>query len=335
MCLIIHKPTADLKIPSHILDNAEDINPDGFGIVYLDDNSCVRTMDYDLARQLVESERPFIAHYRYATRGVIDKNNCHPYVIETTPEWGCTRLFSNGTVADLGDKNTCDTKVVAEMLKKVPYELWGDFLSMTETRFAITYKDGVERHGTWHELDGVYYSKNNCFHRYQNKYGYGYTHKTKQPLLQASTWEDEDDDWSTGSEWNAYNTTTAEAIFDWKDIDLVAVYGTLKAGHSNHHIISASNYVGAGKTATDYPMQDQGIPFVFDFAGVGGKINVEVYDVKSDKIKDAVDSLEGHPTNYERKLTNIKMLDGSVKSCWLYFGNPHYHDTTMKYVCNY
>lgn len=50
MCLIIHKPTADSIIPEFIIDNAERINPDGFGIVYTDNNECVRTMDYETAR---------------------------------------------------------------------------------------------------------------------------------------------------------------------------------------------------------------------------------------------------------------------------------------------
>ena len=124
MCLIIHKPNADTIIPQHILDNAENINPDGFGIVYTDNNECIRTMDYNHA-----------------------------------------------TVADLGDKQLCDTYVVADMLKRMPNKYWNDLLSMTETRFAITYPDGsVARHGKWHEKDGVFYSKNNCFYTRQSTY---------------------------------------------------------------------------------------------------------------------------------------------------------------------
>ena len=366
MCLIIHKPTADSVIPKHILDNAEDINPDGFGIVYTDNNECVRTMDYTKARELISAERPFVAHYRFATRGTINKQNCHPYFVENSDDYGLTRLFSNGTVANLGDDKLCDTKVVATLLKTVPYHLWDDFLSMTETRFAVCYDGGIERHGVWHEKDGIFYSKNNCFHTYTNTCGYGYSDNAQwktpknygykgfaKPLLTASStelswdntnayddiYEDELDEEMDGNwddiEFLEPTESSNEPSFDWKDNHLVAVYGTLKAGLSNHRLLSSALYRGAGATQEIYPMQTQGVPFVFDFAGIGFNITVEVYEVTSVKAKNSLDSLEGHPTTYERKLTNIKMKDGSLKTCWLYFGNDHFHADDMEYIQTY
>ena len=344
MCLIIHKPSAELVIPDHIIDNAENINPDGFGIVYTDTNECVRTMDYNHARELILAERPFVAHYRYATRGTINKNNCHPYHVRDF-----IRLFSNGTVADLGDDDTCDTAVVADYLKKSPLKTWNPLLSMTETRFAITYPDGkVSRHGTWHEKDGVFYSKNNCFHTRKSTIGYHYN------LPSSSKWDkyndydmsdtrsvygssyvddiiDDDDD-----PWACYPTDQPN-VNDWEDNHLLAVYGTLKAGKSNHSLLAGASYVGAGKTIYKYGMQASSptsVPFVFEHVNMH-KISVELYELPTASIRKGIDSLEGHPVNYERKLIDVELLDGSVRTCWLYFANPTWDEPKMEYIHTY
>lgn len=343
MCLIIHKPTADSIIPEFILDNAERINPDGFGIVYTDNNECVRTMDYETARELISVARPFVAHYRYATRGTINKSNCHPYVVNASEDMrnvdGIVRLFSNGTVADLGDDELCDTKVVAKMLKRIPEEYWDDVLSMTDTRFALTSLYGVERHGEWHERDGIYFSKANCFHKsYKKTIGYTYpsnyhTNTSYEKYWDAEWYDDDiigDEEKETGLEICAPLSKD-----DWENVDLVAVYGTLKAGHNNHHTLGSSHFVGSGKTVCKYVMQATTIPFVYEKEGHGDHITVEVYNVTSNAIKDDCDWLEGHPTNYERKLTYIQLADGSVKKCWLYFANENYYDSTMENIHTY
>ena len=290
MCLIIHKPNADTIIPQHILDNAENINPDGFGIVYTDNNECIRTMDYNHA-----------------------------------------------TVADLGDKQLCDTYVVADMLKRMPNKYWNDLLSMTETRFAITYPDGsVARHGKWHEKDGVFYSKNNCFYTRQSTIGYHYG-KTYAPKYK--TYEDYwDNDWYDTS----YDMSDTSSVYedkpiadpyDWQDVDLVAVYGTLKSGHTNHDVLGDSSLVGVGKTVSKYAMQKSGIPYVYEHEH-RDQINVEVYEVLSDSTKLSLDHLESHPHFYERKLTDIELTDGSVRTCWLYFAQTEPYKN-MEYIQTY
>jgi len=335
MCLIIHKPKANSIIEEFIIDNAERINPDGFGIVYTDTNECVRTMNYETARELISAQRPFVAHYRYATRGTINKNGCHPYVITSMSQDSnnIVRLFSNGTVADLGDDQLCDTKVVAQMLMRIPSNHWNDVLSMTDTRFAICDDSGVQRHGEWHERNGVWFSKANCFHKsYQKTVGYSYSsdHYTyPYSGVDGKYWYEEEDDI------NPPATITKSHADDWEHVDLVAVYGTLKAGRSNHPTMGKSTYVGSGQTVYKYPMQVSTIPFVYEIPGEGHQIAVEVYSVTSDNTKDDIDWLEGHPTNYERKLTDIEMADGAVKTCWLYFANTSFYEPTMKSIQRY
>ena len=330
MCLIIHKPNADTIIPQHILDNAETINPDGFGIVYTDTNECIRTMDYNHAHELIIAKRPFVAHYRYATRGTIDKATCHPYHVQDL-----IRLFSNGTVADLGDDKTCDTAVVADYLKSYKQDTWEAMLSMTETRFAITYPDGsVSRHGAWHEKDGIFYSKNNCFHTTKSTIGYHYgkTYPTRYKTYDDYWYDDEV--CNTGTSFNTnpeydmsdtssvYGTAPDHDMYSWQDINLVAVYGTLKAGRSNHIVLDGSSYVGAGKTVSKYAMQASGIPYVYEHDH-RDQITVEVYELHDDDVRLSLDHLESHPTFYERKLTDIELTDGSVKTCWLYFAQTN------------
>ena len=338
MCLIIHKPNKDSIIPEHILNNAERINPDGFGIVFTDTNECIRTMDYNYASELVEQKRPYVAHYRFATRGTVDKATCHPYHVKSF-----IRLFSNGTVADLGDDKTCDTAVVADYLKTYKQDTWDAMLSMTETRFAITYPDGsVSRHGEWHEKDGIFYSKNNCFHTRKSTIGYHYGTSTYTPKYTSYNdyWDNDEfeDEWDTASyamsdTSSVHDTAPPCDMFDWQDVNLVAVYGTLKSGHSNHIVLNNSNLVGVGKTVSKYAMQAEGIPYLYEHEH-RDQISVEVYDVVSDTIKDSLDHLESHPTFYERKLTDIELTDGSVKTCWLYFAQsqPKKH---MKYIQSY
>ena len=160
MCLIIHKPNPKSVIPQTYIDNAKRKNPDGFGIVYTDTFECFTTMDYAEADKLIAESRPFVAHYRYATKGTIDITNCHPFIIDDDHY-----LFSNGTVASLGDDKICDTQRVCELLARIPRSHWQDVLQFTDTRFAIVNASGtVTRHGKWHKKGQLWYSKTIALH---------------------------------------------------------------------------------------------------------------------------------------------------------------------------
>lgn len=162
MCLIIYKKTANQEIPSHILDNAEKKNPDGFGISFLDGNyETVKTMDYKEARKLVEMKRPFVAHYRYTTKGATNEENCHPFAGKK--RFSTFQLYSNGTVEQYGTDEKTDTEEVKELLERAPRSHWESILRMSVTRFAIVEKNKVTVTGDWIEKEGILYSKNNCF----------------------------------------------------------------------------------------------------------------------------------------------------------------------------
>lgn len=170
MCIIIHKRRGKTIIDPEILNASRCINKDGFGIVYLDNGEMIKTMDYEYADELVKASRPFVAHYRYTTRGKTCEDNCHPFPfggvgVGESDSW----LFANGTVADLGNKTKTDSQVVAEYLDVIPEEHWSKVLSMTDVRFATVRPADpkasvamkVQRYGNWHQHGGVWYSKKN------------------------------------------------------------------------------------------------------------------------------------------------------------------------------
>lgn len=324
MCLIIHKPKPTDRIPALTLSNAAITNPDGFSILYLDDGELYKTMDYLEIDTLLDVNRPYIVHYRYATRGKIGVKQCHPYTIKRD-----THLFSNGTVGNLGDKETCDTDIVAEILGTIPHKYWNDVLSLTETRFAIVHPNlGIERHGVWHERDGIYYSKDNCFAK-RTKIGYNWN--SYGACGYDDAWDDYDDSPVDDTPINNTDYDIQDDPYaDWLDCSHVAVYGTLKEGRGNHWLLGTSELVGKGKTANKFPMICDSIPYVYDEIGTGHNINVEVYDVTDPTVAADIDSLEQHPDWYERKLVNIELANGDYITAWMYLQPQHTRNMNRK-----
>lgn len=300
MCLIIHKPSG-LLVPAHVLDNAEDKNPDGFGAVFLDTGEVVRTMDYARAREVVETDRPAVFHWRYATVGSVELKNCHPFDFERNGRgW---QLFSNGTVESLGDESKPDTECVAELLADIPEKHWGAVLAMTATRFALVSGGKVRRFGKWHEREGIYYSKANCFAREVFS-------PWRDSFYESGLWSEEGDAWE---DWGDDDDSLPPAG------DMVAVYGTLKRGRGNHRYLDGCQFLDGGLTVDCLPMVDHGIPYVYDEPGVGGRIVVEVYRVDDISSWQGLDALEGHPEHYARKMVSVELDSGEVVTCWLYF----------------
>ena len=114
---------------------------------------------------------------------------------------------------------------------------------------------------------------------------------------------------------------------------MVAVYGTLKTGESNHERwMRAATLIDTGQTKLQYPMLVSGIPYVFDCPGQGGNIIVEVYRVSMTEIVNRLDHLEGHPHFYCRKPTAIVLDNGEEVTAWLYFINGKLPDDAKLYT---
>lgn len=158
MCVIIIKQQKK-QIDQEILERSAEKNPHGLGIVWLDTYHISYHKSNEWA--LLKTDRPFIAHFRWATIGAINVDNMHPFKCGESDEW----LMQNGTIYGLGSKKTCDTKVLANNLSKLPRAHWKNELTKHNCRFVSvnTERKTFERYNKsdWHRHDGVWYSKDN------------------------------------------------------------------------------------------------------------------------------------------------------------------------------
>jgi len=101
---------------------------------------------------------------------------------------------------------------------------------------------------------------------------------------------------------------------------LVFVYGTLRQGCANHHLLKNAYCYGVGSTISKFAMYlVSGYPYVTSSES-RYRIAGELYAV--DKVTLAeLDKMEGHPTHYERSET-IVTVDGVQYTAWIYFRNP-------------
>ena len=162
MCVIIIKQKQN-KIAMQTLENASLVNPHGLGVTWLD---TFKTDYLDSSEYAVlDTERPFIAHFRYATIGKVCKENTHPFVCGKNTD----ELFMmNGTVKGYGNKDMTDTQDIANKLGDMPRASWKKFLSKFKAvRFvSVNTKNKsfqIYNRDLFTYKDGVWYSKTNIF----------------------------------------------------------------------------------------------------------------------------------------------------------------------------
>jgi len=108
---------------------------------------------------------------------------------------------------------------------------------------------------------------------------------------------------------------------------LVFVYGTLKRGEPNHHVLSDTEtgeavHVDGGRTVIKYPLvigSRYNIPFLLDQPHMGHNVIGEVYAIDDRKLA-ALDELEAHPQFYRRRLEDVRLqsTDNETISAWMY-----------------
>lgn len=91
----------------------------------------------------------------------------------------------------------------------------------------------------------------------------------------------------------------------------VAVYGSLRKGLSNHHVIDGAEMIGKTKIK-GFDMHSLG---AFPFITHGdGEVTVEVYEVPDMDYARGLDALEGYPNFYDRELVETEFGEA-----WVYF----------------
>lgn len=337
MCLIIHNPKGKL-IPSLFIDNALCTNPDGFGIFWHDTGAVEYSMSDNHVATLLDTDRPYTAHFRYATSGPVGLKQCHPFHIDDT-----YALMMNGTIARLVSKKQVDTERLCQLLAGLTEEKMLEVLRTHPCRFVLLNKQSgaaiVVNRDLWHKRNGVLYSKDNCFDdpwakpKYKSM-GYNTEWFTGKPTVdpeEPDTWANEEpEDVVYYDDEYAYEDiccAPAEPIED--DLPsgnrhIVAVYGTLKRGHGNHRLLSNAKFLGTGHTQNRYPMFGDGIPFLVNKPNVGNWIVVEAYEVSTKELQ-ALDRLEQHPHWYERVQLPVTIVGytGTLSlTAWVYTIDP-------------
>ena len=107
MCVIIVKQKHH-KMSSEVARTSARINPHGLGVVWLDTFEVTyhRSSEY----KVILTDRPFIAHFRYATIGAVNQSNTHPFVCGKNRD---ELLMMNGTAAGYGNHQVTDSKALA------------------------------------------------------------------------------------------------------------------------------------------------------------------------------------------------------------------------------
>jgi gamma-glutamylcyclotransferase (GGCT)/AIG2-like uncharacterized protein YtfP len=98
---------------------------------------------------------------------------------------------------------------------------------------------------------------------------------------------------------------------------MVFVYGTLRQGCWNHHLLMGSYLVGKGRTSRRFGLYVDKIPFVYKEEAIS-HITGELYEV-DDETLGRIDRLEGHPQWYRREQEDIQLTDGITEHAWVYF----------------
>ena len=225
MCVAIYKP-ADVELDPDDLWNCWIDNSDGMGIAVATGKELLvyRDMtDFSFIRDMIEkhTKHPMIVHFRIATHGTTDLDNCHPFLISDK-----IAMCHNGIISGMNDfgGSRSDTKVFAEdylapivkaypnILENVPFlgmvaqvaGSWNRIAFLTaDGRYAIINEDD----GEW--LKGAWFS--NTHWQWTNwKNTYVYDPNTEKHTLNNTKCIDMDDE----SIRETYRLGGASAVFD-------------------------------------------------------------------------------------------------------------------------
>ena len=115
----------------------------------------------------------------------------------------------------------------------------------------------------------------------------------------------------------------------------VAVYGSLRAGFGNHRLLRDAGDFKRGVTMESHTMYSLGaFPAITEEEHPEGKgVIVEVYEVDDTGFA-RLDGLEGYPSFYNRKQTDILLDTGDIVEAWIYYFSDHKPYSMDTVECN-
>lgn len=185
MCIAIYQ-SAGCRLPKEQMVQSWKSNPDGGGFAYFNENGdIIIEKDMELDGMMRKYERaidryaqtsPFAVHFRIATHGGVNIDNCHPFRVSED-----TTLIHNGIIPVMFESKSdprSDTRVfVEDYLPRLPANWMDDdyLMDMVETfiggsKLVILSRAGNldayianESHGHWSSDEKFWYSN----HSYQ------------------------------------------------------------------------------------------------------------------------------------------------------------------------
>ncbi len=201
MCVILHRLKGSKVSKEHLL-KAKDYNPDGYGIMYVENGKVIHKKGFikdDKLIELVESlgDKEFVLHFRIKTHGKINEKNCHPFHVGKG-----TFMMHNGQLfIKTPNPDKSDTYHFADYLEKHRFDINNKkHLTAIENnqckhktfknRIIFMSPNKVERLGDWSMLEGNYWSNLRWKEeKHINLASYGYSNS----LFREWSYYDDDD----------------------------------------------------------------------------------------------------------------------------------------------
>ena len=216
MCLIIANPECK-SVPAEHISRAFSTNHDGFGVMwYSEEERCLKSMRgmfplesiKHIFAGLEKRQVPYVAHFRFATHGTKNQDNCHPFMVGDY--LGGVGMVHNGTLtgSEWRDSKRSDTAILVDKIRGhiasgdfSPFDLFEKQAPHVLSRYGssigsdkLVFMSGLghinivnEQNGDW--LDGIWYS---------NTYSIGSS--------SFWNWEDSEDDWERYTQWMSRGT---------------------------------------------------------------------------------------------------------------------------------
>jgi len=244
MCLIVYNQGGGAKLPERNLRIAYENNPHGFGMMWADNGEVntirgIYTIDEILSMVRAMDGIPYVIHFRYRTRGVINKSNCHPHrVLSKKIDGHDLHMMHNGTFFFLKtDEDESDSVQFAKHLRGSLRVFGADSLfdktqlNRMATRVGVINKlvflrgDGkiaIVNKSEGFEKDGCWYSNT-----YSLKPGYRTIQKVNYEKSAAKDNEnfrkDLDSYWKSTSTSTDIPAVPVQQKYSWYDTDLDSV----------------------------------------------------------------------------------------------------------------
>ncbi len=293
------------------MDKAQEHNDDGYGVSWYEDDrvKTYKSFNYNTFKGVVAAlkQHTIVVHLRYATRGLKDYNNIHPFEVPSGV------MYHNGTMFGLGDAITSDSQELADTISECDYKYIEDIAPLIKpyiddkiNRLVFFEDNGQitimnENLGIIDEEDGTWYS--NTYHLKDEGWCRPGTKKTKKEEKKKE-------------------------MLELRDLKRhkVFVYGTLKRGYSNHALLAKATYLGKAKTTLKWTMIGKGMSFPYvieQHDELGMHVAGEVYVVDDMELAH-LNRLEGVPYHYKVNRIKVNYTDTLEEETVTMYTKTHY-----------